>query len=51
MSTFAIGDIHGHSGPLDELLALVPIGEADVLVFMGDYVDKGPDECSTGWSS
>jgi serine/threonine protein phosphatase 1 len=41
---FAIGDIHGC---LPKLKALIPqIGmdrDADTLVFIGDYIDRGPD--------
>jgi serine/threonine protein phosphatase 1 len=41
--TFAIGDIHGELETLERLLKkLPPIGDADTLVFVGDYVDRGP---------
>lgn len=43
MSLFAVGDIHGHSNALDRLLAQLPLTEDDTLVFLGDYVDRGPD--------
>lgn len=43
MSTFAIGDIHGHLSALDALLANIPAGPDDTLVFLGDYVNKGPE--------
>lgn len=36
----AIGDIHGCLNPLRELIALLPPDEE--LVFLGDYVDRGP---------
>lgn len=43
--TFAIGDIHGHHqlllGTLERLRALAEPG--DSLVFLGDYIDRGPD--------
>ncbi len=43
MRTLAIGDIHGNSSALDALMhAMQPTAE-DVLVFLGDYVDRGPD--------
>ncbi|MEN0066253.1 MAG: metallophosphoesterase family protein [Myxococcota bacterium] len=41
--TFAIGDIHGELDALLELLQHIgPIGSDDTLVFLGDYVDRGP---------
>ncbi len=43
MRTLAIGDIHGASAALDALLAAVRPKAADRLVFLGDYVDRGPD--------
>lgn len=43
MRTFAIGDVHGASIALDALLAAVAPIPADRLVFLGDYVDRGPD--------
>jgi serine/threonine protein phosphatase 1 len=43
MRTLAVGDIHGASAALDALLAVVNPTPADLLVFLGDYVDRGPD--------
>lgn len=41
--TFAIGDIHGDVGSLYKLLSCFPeLRPDDTLVFMGDYVDRGP---------
>jgi serine/threonine protein phosphatase 1 len=41
--TFAIGDIHGDLDALERLLASFPPLDAnDTLVFVGDYVDRGP---------
>jgi serine/threonine protein phosphatase 1 len=41
--TFAIGDIHGDLDSLDVLLGRLPrLGEGDTLVFVGDYLDRGP---------
>jgi serine/threonine protein phosphatase 1 len=41
--TFAIGDIHGDLEQLRALLAkLPPLGADDTLVFVGDYLDRGP---------
>jgi serine/threonine protein phosphatase 1 len=43
MRTLAFGDIHGVSAALDALLAFVKPTPEDQLVFLGDYVDRGPD--------
>src|SRR5688572_1050231 len=43
MRTLAIGDVHGTSAALDALLAAVAPAPDDRLVFLGDYVDRGPD--------
>ena len=45
---FAIGDIHGHDAALTDLMASLQRGadlrpETDTVVFLGDYVDGGPD--------
>lgn len=44
---YAIGDIHGCLEELDGLLALIDNDHGDAsqsqLVFLGDYVDRGPD--------
>lgn len=41
-ATCVIGDIHGCSSALSELLALVE-ERATSFVFLGDYIDRGPD--------
>lgn len=45
MATVAIGDVHGNLLALEDLLGkLLPVlGREDVLVFLGDYIDRGPD--------
>jgi serine/threonine protein phosphatase 1 len=43
MRTFAIGDIHGYLHPLQALIDSVSPARDDLLIFLGDYVDKGPD--------
>jgi len=43
MSLYAIGDIHGCIGSLDVLLDRLNPSADDHLVFVGDYVDRGPD--------
>jgi serine/threonine protein phosphatase 1 len=45
---YAIGDIHGQAALLDELIAMIERDgmrrpETNVLVFVGDYVDRGGD--------
>lgn len=41
---FAIGDIHGCHGRLTMLLERLPLDrERDTLVFIGDYINRGPD--------
>ena len=41
--TFAIGDVHGEIGELFKLLSSLPtLDKDDSLVFLGDYVDRGP---------
>ena len=40
---FAIGDIHGSIDRLQDLIQKIPIDFAtDTLVFIGDYIDRGP---------
>ena len=44
MKTFVIGDIHGRAAQLKNLLNLIPRDEtSDMLVFLGDLIDRGPD--------
>jgi len=43
MGLIAIGDIHGCVGTLEALLDELRPTTADHLVFIGDYVDRGPD--------
>ncbi len=45
MATIAIGDIHGNLRALDDLLTRIfqEVNESDTVVFLGDYVDRGPD--------
>lgn len=45
---YAVGDVHGRLDLLDRLLSAVradadDAGERPALVFLGDYVDRGPD--------
>lgn len=41
--TIAIGDIHGCADELEQLLQLIQPTADDTLVFLGDYIDRGPD--------
>jgi serine/threonine protein phosphatase 1 len=43
MRVLAIGDIHGCLGALDDLLQWVAPTRTDLVVALGDYVDRGPD--------
>ncbi len=43
MGLIAIGDIHGCAKTLDELLDQVAPTQDDHLVFIGDYIDRGPN--------
>lgn len=41
---FAIGDIHGCLDKLKSLLGMIQLDwDKDLMVFLGDYVDRGPD--------
>jgi serine/threonine protein phosphatase 1 len=42
--TIVIGDVHGELAHLERLWSLLPaLGTEDTLVFLGDYIDRGPD--------
>lgn len=43
MALYAIGDVHGCRGTLDALLDRLDLSPEDHLVFIGDYIDRGPD--------
>lgn len=47
MRVLAVGDIHGCTRALDALLRAVAPRPADVIVTLGDYVDRGPDTRGT----
>ncbi len=40
---FAIGDVHGSAKELGLLLEQLPLELDSTIVFLGDYVDRGPD--------
>lgn len=39
----AITDIHGELGKLESVLSKIEARDDDIFVFMGDYIDRGPD--------
>ncbi|MGC1343350.1 MAG: metallophosphoesterase, partial [Candidatus Binataceae bacterium] len=39
---FAIGDIHGCPDELDAILKAIAPVAGDTVVFVGDYIDRGP---------
>jgi serine/threonine protein phosphatase 1 len=41
----AVGDIHGCLTALTTLASFVPFKPDDVVITLGDYVDRGPDSC------
>ena len=42
--TYVIGDIHGCSNTLTGLLKIIePVHEDDTIIFIGDYIDRGPN--------
>lgn len=43
--TLVIGDIHGCSTALDLMLQELAPRRDDILITLGDYVDRGPDTC------
>lgn len=43
MHCYIIGDIHGCVRELATLLTHLPLEKQDHLVFLGDYIDRGPD--------
>lgn len=43
MKTFAIGDIHGRLDLMNKALAMIEQEETALVVFLGDYIDRGPD--------
>jgi serine/threonine protein phosphatase 1 len=43
MKSFVIGDIHGCADELRYLVDRLPLASGDRLVFLGDYIDRGPD--------
>jgi serine/threonine protein phosphatase 1 len=42
----AVGDIHGCFQALTTLAASVPFQPEDIIITLGDYVNRGPDSCA-----
>ena len=42
-SMFAIGDVHGCAEELRALIQKLPLRRDSLVVFLGDYIDRGPD--------
>ena len=43
MGRYVIGDIHGCVDELRQLVHAFPLNTSDQVVFLGDYIDRGPD--------
>ena len=43
MRTYVIGDIHGCLAELATLIDALPLEPRDRLIFLGDYIDRGPN--------
>ena len=45
MATIAVGDIHGNLQALNDILEQIRpcSGRGETVVFLGDYIDRGPD--------
>src|SRR5437763_16211960 len=45
MRTIAVGDIHGNLAALNDVLRQIrgELASGDTVVFLGDYIDRGPD--------
>ena len=42
-SVWAVGDIHGYRGEFEEILERLRLREGDMVLCLGDLVDRGPD--------
>ena len=46
MRTLALGDLHGCYDALAAIVEVARISPDDLLITLGDYVDRGPDSCA-----
>jgi serine/threonine protein phosphatase 1 len=44
--TFAVGDVHGCFTQLEEMIRRIDSFGPGTVVFLGDYIDRGPDSCA-----
>ena len=42
-SVWVIGDIHGYNETFDALIKKLSITDQDIILCLGDLIDKGPD--------
>lgn len=47
MSTYVFSDVHGHRATLDRVLSRVSPSDDDIIVCLGDMIDRGPDPVGT----
>ena len=43
MKLYALGDIHGCLKELKEVMKYIKLNKDDKIIFLGDYIDRGPD--------
>jgi serine/threonine protein phosphatase 1 len=43
MRSYVVGDIHGCVSELEKLIEHLPLDHGDRVIFLGDYIDRGPD--------
>jgi serine/threonine protein phosphatase 1 len=43
MARYVIGDLHGCVAELSRLIESLPLTKGDRVIFLGDYIDRGPD--------
>ncbi|MEM6981276.1 MAG: metallophosphoesterase family protein, partial [Planctomycetota bacterium] len=43
MSRYVVGDIHGCGKALRTLIQTLDLTRDDEIIFLGDYIDRGPD--------